>query len=89
MGVSAAGWGQVVKEVKVAKTSMSLGGVKEVGVTWMKQKKASTPMTDISLSRKHKGEFTSLTPAIARKVLEIQARHYGKLPPLGLCCVAR
>jgi len=59
----------MMNEMKAAKTSMGLSGVKKIGAAWMKQKKAGTLMTDISLSRKHKGGFTSLTPIIAGKVI--------------------
>ena len=51
----------------------------------MKQKKAGVAVTKISLSRKRKGGFTKITPVIARKMMEIQATHYGKLSSRRFC----
>ena len=83
--VKAEGWEQVMKELEKAKIKMSLSGVKKIGVAYMKQKKAGVAVTKISLSRKRKGGFTLLPPVIARKTMEIQAKHYGKLSSRRLC----
>jgi len=83
--VNAEGWEQVMEELEKSKIKMSLSGVKKIGGAYMKQMKAGVPMPEISLSRKRKGGYTSLTPLIARKMMEIQATHHGKLSSRRLC----
>ena len=83
--VNAEGWEQVMEELEKSKIKMSLSDVKKIGGAYMKQMKAGVPMPEISLSRKRKGGYTSLTPLIARKMMEIQATHHGKLSSRRLC----
>jgi len=85
--VSAAGWEQVIKDLQHAGIMMSLKGVKKIGYLWWQQKRAGAPVTQISVARKHKscGVATKLTPAIAKRMMTIQAGHYGRLSYRRLC----
>ena len=85
--VSAAGWGQVIKNLQHTCIVMSPRGVKVIVYLWWQQKEAGVPVTKISVARKHKscGVATKLTPAIARRMMAIQAGHYGQLSYRRLC----
>ena len=85
--VSAAGWEQVIMDLQHACIMMSLKGVKKIGYLWWQQKKASVPVTKISVARKRSSceVATELTPAIARGIMAIQAKHYGQLSYRRVC----